>query len=80
MLAVAIIYAIAALISTTFLMLKHEAIRQSAEEASRQRREEGYRLDYFRPYLWMMATWPRRVVFALSELVVAVWLFWAAAR
>ena len=51
LLAVAITFAIAALVLTAMLMLSSQTLQRRAEEGSQQRRQEGYRLDYFRLYL-----------------------------
>jgi hypothetical protein len=38
---------------------------------------QGYRLDFFRPYLWMLATARRRAVFSLAGIALAGWMLWA---
>ncbi|HCO04062.1 MAG TPA: hypothetical protein DIT48_12015 [Actinobacteria bacterium] len=72
-----IMFAVVALADTVLVLVTPRWMQRRMTKDSRQRQEEGYRLDFYRPFLWMLATWPRRVVFSLSTLAFAAWLLWA---
>ena len=72
-----IMFAVVALADTVLVLVTPRWMQRRMTKDSRQRQEEGYRLDFYRPFLWMLATWPRRVVFSLSTLAFTAWLLWA---
>ena len=75
---IAVVFALAAVANAVLFLAAHRFLHAVANEGSRQRREGGYRLDVFRPYRWILKTWPRRIAWAIFGLVLSLWLVFAS--
>src|SRR5438552_3026697 len=68
---VAVAFAAAVLGNSVMLFVTPQLLTRRAKEGARQRRERGYRVDFFRPYLWILESWPRRIAWMLLNLAFA---------
>jgi hypothetical protein len=71
---VAVAFALAAAVNALMFLAAPGFLQDIANEGSRQSREGDYRLDLFRPYRWLLETWPRRLAWVIFGLALSAWL------